>query len=108
MSNGAILIIGIVALAALGGLFLVTTARKADKNAATGLLARETVKRDRAARRQATASDSVAGFVPRRCRVAKSNGRPAVAATSRSSIVPPQFHARPWILNSSASPAASF
>jgi cytochrome b6-f complex iron-sulfur subunit len=65
MSNGAILIIGILVLATLGGLFLVTTARKADKNAATGLLARETVKRDRAARRQSkTSGDSVAGFVP--------------------------------------------
>jgi cytochrome b6-f complex iron-sulfur subunit len=65
MSNGIILIIGIVVVAALAGLFLVTTARKSDRNAATGLLARETLKRDRTARKAtASSSDSVAAFVP--------------------------------------------
>ncbi len=66
MSNGIILILGIVALAVLGGLFLATTARKADRNAVTGLLASETMARDKAARRKvkASASTSVAAFVP--------------------------------------------
>jgi cytochrome b6-f complex iron-sulfur subunit len=51
MSSGAILAIVIVALVALGGLFLLVTARRSDSKAATGLLARETVARDRSRRK---------------------------------------------------------
>lgn len=51
MSTASILAIVIAAIVVLAGLFLVTTARKSDRNAATGLLARETVKRDRRARK---------------------------------------------------------
>jgi cytochrome b6-f complex iron-sulfur subunit len=47
MSTAAILVIAVGVLAVLAIGFLVTTARKTDRNAAVGLLARETVKRDR-------------------------------------------------------------
>jgi cytochrome b6-f complex iron-sulfur subunit len=55
-----------VALAILGVGFLITTARKTDRNAAVGLLAKETVKRDRS---RATAAGKVenaaeASFLP--------------------------------------------
>ena len=53
MSTAAILVIAVVALAMLAVAFLVTTARKTDRNAAVGLLARETVKRDRSHARAA-------------------------------------------------------
>jgi cytochrome b6-f complex iron-sulfur subunit len=55
MSTPAILVIAVVALAVLAIGFLVTTARKTDRNAAVGLLARETVKRDRNRARAAVA-----------------------------------------------------
>ena len=45
--SGIGLILVIIALAALAVAFLVATARRSDRNAATGLLARETVRRDR-------------------------------------------------------------
>lgn len=64
MSSGAIIAVAVVALAVLGGLFLVTTSRRSDRNAATGLLARETMQRDRSARKAAAASGSTAAFVP--------------------------------------------
>ncbi len=51
MSTGAILAVAVVAVVVLAGLFLLTTARRSDRNAATGLLARETMKRDRQARK---------------------------------------------------------
>ena len=51
MSTGAILAIAVVAVVVLAGLFLLSTARRSDRNAATGLLARETLKRDRQARK---------------------------------------------------------
>ena len=55
MSTPAILVIAVVVLAVLAVGFLVTTARKTDRNAAVGLLARETVKRDRNRERTAAA-----------------------------------------------------
>jgi cytochrome b6-f complex iron-sulfur subunit len=66
MSTPVILVIAVVALAVLAVGFLVTTARKTDRNAAVGLLARETVKKDRsrsvaAERSVAASSDS---FLP--------------------------------------------
>ena len=56
MSGIALLIvIAVIAVAAVG--FLVVTARKSDRNAATGLLARETVRRDRARAKAERAAD---------------------------------------------------
>jgi cytochrome b6-f complex iron-sulfur subunit len=52
MSSGAILAIVVAAIVVLAGLFLITTARSSDRNAATGLLARETVRRDKTGRRR--------------------------------------------------------
>jgi cytochrome b6-f complex iron-sulfur subunit len=52
MSTGAVLAIAIIAVVVLAAVFLVVTARRSDRNAATGLLARETVRRDREARRR--------------------------------------------------------
>lgn len=46
--SGIALLLAIVALVVLAIVFLAVTARKSDKNAATGLLARETLRRDRA------------------------------------------------------------
>lgn len=63
MSTGAILAVGVVAVVVLAGLFLLTTARRSDRNAATGLLARETMKRDRQARK-ARRSDAEAPVFP--------------------------------------------
>ena len=51
MSSGSILVIAIAAIVVLAGTFLLTTARRSDRNAATGLLARETMRRDRQASR---------------------------------------------------------
>jgi cytochrome b6-f complex iron-sulfur subunit len=56
MSTPVILVLAVVALAILGVGFLITTARKTDRNAAVGLLAKETVKRDRS---RATAAGKV-------------------------------------------------
>jgi cytochrome b6-f complex iron-sulfur subunit len=61
MSSGAILALAIGAVAVLGGLFVVVTLARSDRNAATGLLARETAKRDRAARRDARRALKSAG-----------------------------------------------
>ena len=58
MSTGTILLIAIPAVLIMAALFLVVTARNSDRNAATGLLARETQKRDRARRKQARAVDA--------------------------------------------------
>jgi cytochrome b6-f complex iron-sulfur subunit len=55
MSTGTILLIAIIAIVVAVALFLVVTARSSDRDAATGLLARETQKRDRAARKKAEA-----------------------------------------------------
>ncbi len=57
MSTGTILLIAIPVVLVLAALFLVVTARNSDRNAATGLLARETEKRDRARRKQERAAD---------------------------------------------------
>ena len=59
MSSGSILVIAIAAVVVLAGLFLLTTARRSDRNAATGLLARETMRRDKTARkgRRSVAAD---------------------------------------------------
>ena len=62
MSSGVIIALVVVAVAVLGGLSLITTSRRSDRNAATGLLARETMQRDRAARRSAAGTD--VAFVP--------------------------------------------
>ncbi len=92
MSNGIILLIAVAAVAVLGGLFLVTTARKADKNAATGLLARETVKRDRAARRQAAKAEAgdTTNFVraPLSGREVERSARGGVAVIDRAPALP--------------------
>ena len=47
MSTGIKLLLAIVAVVILAGVFLIVTARSSDRNAATGLLSRETQKRDR-------------------------------------------------------------
>jgi cytochrome b6-f complex iron-sulfur subunit len=47
MSTGIKLLLAIVAVVILAGVFLLVTARSSDSNAATGLLSRETQKRDR-------------------------------------------------------------
>jgi cytochrome b6-f complex iron-sulfur subunit len=47
MSTGIKLLLAIVAVVILAGVFLIVTARSSDSNAATGLLSRETQKRDR-------------------------------------------------------------
>jgi cytochrome b6-f complex iron-sulfur subunit len=57
MSTGTILLIAIPVVLVLAALFLVVTARNSDRNAATGLLARETEKRDRARRKTERAAD---------------------------------------------------
>ncbi len=57
MNTGTILFIAIIALLVLAALFLVVTARNSDRNAATGLLARETEKKDKA-RRATVVSDA--------------------------------------------------
>jgi cytochrome b6-f complex iron-sulfur subunit len=58
MSTAVLLVIAVAVVGVLVAGFLVTTARKTDRNAATGLLARETVKRDRVARRAAEVDTS--------------------------------------------------
>ena len=60
MSTGTILLFAIIAVAVAVALFLVVTARSSDRDAATGLLARETQKRDRAARKKAEAAARLA------------------------------------------------
>ncbi len=63
MSGIALLIvIAVIAVAAVG--FLVVTARKSDRNAATGLLARETVRRDRARAKAERAAAKAGTSVP--------------------------------------------
>ena len=63
MSGIALLIvIAVIAIAAVG--FLVVTARKSDRNAATGLLARETVRRDRARAKADRAAAKAGTSVP--------------------------------------------
>ncbi len=57
MSSGVVVALAVVAVAVLGGLFLVTTSRRSDRNAAIGLLARETMQRDRSARKSAVTTD---------------------------------------------------
>jgi cytochrome b6-f complex iron-sulfur subunit len=52
MSTGAVLAIAVIAVVVLAAVFLVVTARRSDRNAATGLMARETVRRDRESRRR--------------------------------------------------------
>lgn len=61
MSSGAILVLAIGAIAVLGGIFVVTTLARSDRNAATGLLARETAKRDRVARKDARRAAKAVG-----------------------------------------------
>ena len=56
MSTGTILLIVIPVVIALAALFLLVTARSSDRNAATGLLAKETEKRDRTRRKAEAAS----------------------------------------------------
>jgi cytochrome b6-f complex iron-sulfur subunit len=66
MSTSIILVLAVAVLAILGLGFLITTARKTDRNAAVGLLAKETVKRDRnrAATAATATNKSDASFVP--------------------------------------------
>jgi cytochrome b6-f complex iron-sulfur subunit len=52
MSTGLKLLLAIGAVVVLAGIFLFTAAPRSDRKAATGLLARETVKRDRLGRRK--------------------------------------------------------
>ncbi len=59
MNTGTILLIAIAAVVVFAGLFLAVASRKSDRNAATGLLARETVKRDRRSRRGAKSDAAV-------------------------------------------------
>jgi cytochrome b6-f complex iron-sulfur subunit len=49
--SGTLLVVIILAIVALAGLFLAVTARGSDRGAATGLLSREAMKRDRARRK---------------------------------------------------------
>jgi cytochrome b6-f complex iron-sulfur subunit len=60
MSTGTTLLIAIIVVVVLAVLFLAVTARSSDRNAATGLLARETERRDRQRRRKATAEADAA------------------------------------------------
>ena len=83
MSTGAILAVGVVAVVVLAGLFLLTTARRSDRNAATGLLARETMKRDRQARK-ARRSDAEAQVFP-----AAATGKEVERAVRSASIATP-------------------
>lgn len=53
MSTGTKLLLAILAVVVLAVLFLVVTARTSDRNAATGLLARETERKDRQRRKSA-------------------------------------------------------
>ena len=53
MSTGTKLLLAILAVVVLAVLFLVVTARSSDRNAATGLLARETERKDRQRRKSA-------------------------------------------------------
>jgi cytochrome b6-f complex iron-sulfur subunit len=64
MSTGTILAIAIGAILLLGIVFVVVTMARSDRNAATGLLARETAKRDRQARKELKRSVSDATFLP--------------------------------------------
>jgi cytochrome b6-f complex iron-sulfur subunit len=64
MNSGVILALAIGAIAILGGIFVVVTLARSDRNAATGLLARETAKRDRLARKEIKRSVSDATFLP--------------------------------------------
>jgi cytochrome b6-f complex iron-sulfur subunit len=64
MSTAAILVLAVAVIGVLAIGFLVTTAKKTDRNAATGLLARETVKRDRAARKSTTSTTADTSFLP--------------------------------------------
>lgn len=59
--NATILVIAVVALVVLAGVAITTMSRRTDRNAATGLLARETSKRDRSRRK---AVDTVAALAP--------------------------------------------
>lgn len=83
MSTGAILAVAVVAVVVLAGLFLLTTARRSDRNAATGLLARETMKRDRQARK-ARRSDAEAQVFP-----AAATGKEVERAVRSASIATP-------------------
>ena len=62
--NATVLIIAIVAVVVLAAAAVATMSRRTDRGAATGLLARETVKRDRSRRRQAKADPIVAAPPP--------------------------------------------
>ena len=64
MSSGVVVALAVVAVAVLGGLFLITTSRRSDRNAATGLLARETMQRDRSARKSAVTTDVAFVAIP--------------------------------------------
>ena len=91
MSTGAILAIAIVAVVVLAGLFLLTTARRSDRNAATGLLARETMRRDRAARKADKASPQAAVLAP------APTGREVERAVRTGSVaVPAPKTVAPW------------
>ena len=83
MSTGAILAVAVVAVVVLAGLFLLTTARRSDRNAATGLLARETMKRDRQARK-ARRSEAEAQVFP-----AAATGKEVERAVRSASIATP-------------------
>jgi cytochrome b6-f complex iron-sulfur subunit len=85
MNTGTILFIAIIALLVLAALFLVVTARNSDRNAATGLLARETEKKDKA-RRSTVATDApppAAGRTLERSTALAQRGGGAVAVLER-------------------------
>jgi cytochrome b6-f complex iron-sulfur subunit len=91
MSTAAILVLAVAVVGVLAVGFLVTTARKTDRNAATGLLARETVKRDRTARKATTATPATnESFLPApvSAREVERAAGGAVAVVDRAPAIP--------------------
>ncbi len=90
MSTGTTLLIAIIVVVVLAVLFLAVTARSSDRNAATGLLARETERRDRQRRHRAAVGDNEApaasGRTLERSVALAQRGGSAVAVVEAASV----------------------
>lgn len=98
MSTGTLLLIAIVAVVVAAALFLATTARRSDRNAATGLLARETLRRDRARRKAERAADGAlppppSGRAVERSAALERSGGTAVAERPDPNVLRPAMDA---------------
>lgn len=96
--SGIVLVLLIIALVALAIAFLVVTARKSDRGAATGLLARETLRRDRTRSKTKTSAAAEGDVAPPPPDARAGERSVALARRGLSEVVAPKVSALPDVV----------